>query len=107
MKEDERWINMFIEIDDGVIVNLYNTFKIKYKSYNNRGVWYFYGSGTSGKEDITGENIAVSRQFNSEEDARKWLREIFFNFKELSAYFEGSKTKMAKPKNLEIIDELK
>ena len=83
---------MFVEIDDGVLINLDNVFRIQYKPYNNRGAWVFIGTALTTDSQVY-EQQAVSRQFNSREEARTWLKNIFYTFKGLSVYFEGSAMK--------------
>jgi hypothetical protein len=94
---------VYIEIDDGVLVNLDQVFTIKYKPYHNRGVWVFYGPNM---KDAEGECRVLSRPFNSREEARTWLKSIFYTFKGLSVYLEGEglKDDHRKRKPLEITE---
>ncbi|MBF9015622.1 MULTISPECIES: hypothetical protein [unclassified Oceanispirochaeta] len=70
---------MFIEVDDGVYVNLAQIFSIHYKSYQNKGVWVFSSSQIEESDrslaDKSNRKIH-SRYFVSKEEAEIWLEEM-------------------------------
>ena len=69
---------MFLEVDDGVWVNLDNVFSISYRTYQSRGTWVFSGfPGPQGGRapETGGEAWRVnSRHFGNREEAEMWLR---------------------------------
>ncbi|MDA3957793.1 hypothetical protein [Oceanispirochaeta sp.] len=70
---------MFIEIDDGIYVNLSQVFSVSYKSYQNKGVWVFSSSNVeeSGRSLADKSNRKIhSRYFISREEADTWLEEM-------------------------------
>ena len=71
---------MFLEIDDGVYVNLDNVFHIAWKAYENRGLWVFHAG--AGEPHPPGPPATrwlpvQSRPFPSREEGEVWLRKIF------------------------------
>lgn len=71
---------MFLEIDDGVYVNLDNVFHIIWQSYENRGLWVFHaGSGEPHEPGppATRWLPVQSRPFPSREEGEIWLRKVF------------------------------
>ena len=71
---------MFLEIDDGVYVNLDNVFHIVWKAYENRGLWVFHAG--AGEPHPPGPPATLwlpvqSRPFPSREEGEAWLRKIF------------------------------
>lgn len=70
---------MFIEVDDGVYVNLTQIFSVHYKSYQNKGVWVFSSSQIEESDrslaDKSNRKIH-SRYFVSKEEAEVWLEEM-------------------------------
>lgn len=71
---------MFLEIDEGVYVNLDNVFHIIWKAYDNRGLWVFHAG--SGEPHPPGPPATrwlpiESRPFPSREEGEIWLRKIF------------------------------
>lgn len=71
---------MFLEIDDGVYVNLDNVFHIIWQSYENRGLWVFHAG--AGEPHPPGPPATrwlpiQSRPFPSREEGETWLRKIF------------------------------
>lgn len=70
---------MFIEVDDGVYVNLTQVFSVHYKSYQNKGVWVFSSSQIEESDrslaDKSNRKIH-SRYFVSKEEAEVWLVEM-------------------------------
>lgn len=70
---------MFIEVDDGVYVNLSQIFSVHYKSYQNKGVWVFSSSQIEESDrslaDKSNRKIN-SRYFISKEEAEVWLEEM-------------------------------
>ncbi len=70
---------MFIEVDDGIYVNLSQVFSISYKSYQNKGVWVFSSSYIEESDrslaDKSNRKIN-SRYFVSREEAETWLEEM-------------------------------
>jgi len=70
---------MFIEVDDGVYINLSQVFSITYKSYQNKGVWVFSSANIEESDrslaDKSNRKIN-SRYFISREEAEIWLEEM-------------------------------
>jgi len=71
---------VFLEIDDGVYVNLDNVFHIVWKSYENRGLWVFHAG--AGEPHPPGPSATrwlpvQSRPFPSREEGETWLRKVF------------------------------
>ena len=71
---------MFLEIDESVYVNLDNVFHVKWKPYENRGVWVFHAGAGEPREP--GPPAArwlpvQSRPFPSREEGEVWLRRVF------------------------------
>ncbi len=71
---------MFLEIDDGVFVNLDNVFHITWKAYENRGLWVFHAG--AGEPHPPGPPATrwlpvQSRPFLSREEGETWLRKVF------------------------------
>jgi hypothetical protein len=70
---------VFIEVDDGVYVNLSQIFSIHYKSYQNKGVWIFSSPQIEESDrslaDKSNRKIN-SRYFISKEEAEVWLEEM-------------------------------
>ncbi len=70
---------MFIEVDDGVYVNLSQVFSVHYKSYQNKGVWVFSSPDVEESDrslaDKSNRKIH-SRYFVSKEEAEIWLEEM-------------------------------
>lgn len=71
---------MFLEIDDGVFVNLDNVFHITWKAYENRGLWVFHAG--AGEPHPPGPPATrwlpvQSRPFPSREEGEAWLRKVF------------------------------
>jgi len=70
---------MFIEVDDGIYVNLSQVFSISYKSYQNKGVWVFSSANIEESDrslaDKSNRKIN-SRYFVSREEAETWLEEM-------------------------------
>ncbi|MDC7234831.1 MAG: hypothetical protein PQJ58_16475 [Spirochaetales bacterium] len=70
---------MFIEVDDGIYVNLSQIFSVHYKSYQNKGVWVFSSSNIEESDrslaDKSNRKIH-SRYFVSKEEAEVWLEEM-------------------------------
>ncbi len=70
---------MYIEVDDGVFVNLTHVFTIRYKSYQSKGLWIFSSSHVEESDRSLADksNRKVnSRFFSSREEADAWLEEI-------------------------------
>ncbi|MCG8453592.1 MAG: hypothetical protein MI717_10475 [Spirochaetales bacterium] len=68
---------MFLEIDDGVYINLSNVFHVQWQPYENRGRWVFNAS--AGEPRSPGPPAArwlpvQSRPFDSREEGEAWLR---------------------------------
>ncbi|MDF1568370.1 MAG: hypothetical protein RQ801_08180 [Spirochaetaceae bacterium] len=73
---------MFLEIDDGVYVNLDNVFHVTWQSYENRGLWVFHAG--AGEPHPPGPPATrwlpiQSRPFPSREEGDIWLRKILEN----------------------------
>jgi hypothetical protein len=71
---------MFLEIDDGVYVNLDNVFHITWQAYENRGLWVFHAG--AGEPQPPGPPATrwlpiQSRPFPSREEGETWLRKVF------------------------------
>jgi len=67
---------MFIEVDDGVFVNLGNVFSITYKSWQNKGAWIFSSSHVEERDRSLADKSnrkVQSRQFPTREEAEIWL----------------------------------
>ena len=69
---------MYLEVDDGVWVNLDNVFTITYRSYQSRGNWVFSGfpGAQGGRAPESGGEVfrVSSRHFGSRDEADLWLR---------------------------------
>ena len=68
---------MFLEINDGVYVNLDNGFHIGWRPYENRGVWVFHAGAGEPRDPgppATRWLPVESRPFSSREEAEAWLR---------------------------------
>jgi hypothetical protein len=71
---------MFLEIDDGVFVNLDNVFHIIWQAYENRGLWVFHAGAGEPHEPgppATRWLPVQSRPFPSREEGETWLRKVF------------------------------
>jgi len=71
---------VFLEIDDGVYVNLDNVFHITWQAYENRGLWVFHagaGEAMPPGPPATKWLPVQSRPFPSREEGEIWLRKIF------------------------------
>lgn len=70
---------MFIEVDDGIYVNLTQVFSVHYKSFQNKGVWVFSSAQIEESDrslaDKSNRKIN-SRYFVSKEEAQIWLEEM-------------------------------
>lgn len=74
---------MFLEIDDGVYVNLENVFHIIWQPYENRGQWVFHAG--SGEPQAPGPPATKwlpvqSRYFSSREEGEIWLKKAFESY---------------------------
>ncbi len=70
---------MFIEVDDGVYVNLNQVFSITYKSYQNKGLWVFSSSNIEERDRSLADKSnrkLHSRYFVSRDEAETWLEEM-------------------------------
>ncbi len=67
---------MFIEVDDGVYVNMDNVFSVTYKSFHNKGVWVFSSSQVEERDrslaDKSNRKI-YSRTFPTRGEADNWM----------------------------------
>ena len=62
----------FVEVDNDVFVNLDNVFNVSISPYSkNKYIWVFYSIDNSDDYSV------YSRTFNSREEAREWLFNLY------------------------------
>ncbi len=73
---------MFLEVDDGIFVNLNQVFSITYKNYKSRGLWVFMSAHVEERDHSLADKSnrkTFSRSFDSRGEAELWLNEKLEN----------------------------